>query len=45
MTTVWLRLHPGRIPGVILNAHLLLSIFTVAILATISVCPAQVFDR
>jgi len=27
----------NRIPGVILNAHLLLSIFTVAILATISV--------
>ena len=37
VTTVWLRQHPGRIPGVILNAHLLLSIFTVAILATISV--------
>jgi hypothetical protein len=37
VTTVWLRLHPGRIPSVILNAHLLLSIFTVAILVTISV--------
>jgi hypothetical protein len=36
--TIWLRMHPGvRIPGIILNAHLLLSIFTVAILATISV--------
>ena len=35
--TVWLRLHPRRIPEVILTAHLLLSIFTVAILATISV--------
>ena len=38
VNTVWLRMHPGvRIPGIILNAHLLLSIFTVAILATISV--------
>jgi hypothetical protein len=37
VTTVWLRLHPGRNSGIILNAHLLLSIFTVAILATISV--------
>jgi hypothetical protein len=37
VTTVWLRLHPGRIPEVILNAHLLLSVFTVAILVTISI--------
>jgi hypothetical protein len=37
VTTVLLRLHPGRNPGVILNAHLLLSVFTVAILVTISV--------
>ena len=36
-TTFYLRLRPRRIPEVILNAHLLLSIFTVAILATITV--------
>jgi hypothetical protein len=30
-------LRPGRIPGIVLNAHLLLSILTVANLAAISV--------
>jgi hypothetical protein len=37
VTTVWLPLRPGRIPGIVLNAHLLLSILTVANLAAISV--------
>jgi hypothetical protein len=37
VTTVWFRQHPRNIPGIILDAHLLLSVFTVAILATISV--------
>jgi hypothetical protein len=36
--TVWLRVHPEfRIPGVILNAHRLLSVFTVVILAGASI--------
>jgi hypothetical protein len=43
VTTVLLRPHPGRNPGIILNAHLLLSIFTVAILATISVLALRKF--
>ena len=40
VNTVWLRLHPGfkiPAPGPILTAHLLLAVFSVAILATISV--------
>jgi hypothetical protein len=35
--TVFFRLRPKNIPEVILDAHLLLSILTVAILATITV--------
>jgi hypothetical protein len=37
VTTIWFRQHPRNIPGTILDAHLLLSILTVAILATITV--------
>jgi hypothetical protein len=37
VTTIWFRQHPRNIPEVILDRHLLLSILTVAILATISV--------
>jgi hypothetical protein len=37
VNAVFFRLRPKNIPEVILDAHLLLSILTVAILATITV--------
>jgi hypothetical protein len=37
VTTIWFRQHPRNIPGTILDAHLLLSVFTVTILVSTTV--------